>query len=230
MDIEEYATKAGLDFILNVVLNAEGHISKVVAGNHVTAHREGAKVAKAICENPIKNKADILIMSFGPKDQTLWQLIGAGYMLSIADQSVKRGGSVILVGSCHEGIYRRFLGTHHLNYEGDQTGVENLLGLLSSDAKPSEIYSETLLGNIPYMELGAKGVILSTLARERNITIVSKNLVQKDVKWLGLLSKDVNQAIDTALETHGRNPDIIVINASVRKTSIGMKPYSYPLN
>jgi len=225
MDIEENATMAGLDFIVNVVLNKEGQMAKVVAGDPITAHREGVKVVRAICENPIKTKADILIMSFGPKDQTLWQLIGSANTLSMADQAVKRGGSVILVGSCREGIYRRFLGIHHLNYEGDQTGVEDFLQLLSSGAEPHEIYSDTLRGNIPYMELGAKGVVLSSLIRERNITIVSRELDPENVKWLGTLSSDVDEAVDAALEEQGKDSDIVVVNGLALKTSPRMTPY-----
>jgi nickel-dependent lactate racemase len=225
MDIEENATVAGLDFILNVVLNKEGQMAKVVAGDPIAAHREGVKVVRAICENPIKRKADILIMSFGPKDQTLWQLIGSANTLSMADQAVKRGGSVILVGSCREGIYRRFLGIHHLNYKGDQTGVEDFLQLLSSGAEPHEICSETLRGNIPYMELGAKGIVLSSLIRERNITIVSRELNPEDVKWLGTLSSNVDEAANAALKEQGKDSDIIVANASAFKTSPRMVPY-----
>ncbi len=48
LEMEEVARIVGLNFIVNVVLNSEGEIVKVVSGDPVKAHREGIKVAKEI--------------------------------------------------------------------------------------------------------------------------------------------------------------------------------------
>jgi hypothetical protein len=75
------------------------------------------------------------------------------------------------------------------------------------------------------MELGAKGIVLSSLVRERNITIVSRELNPEDVKWLGTLSSNVDEAVNAALKEQGKDSDIIVANSSAFKTSPRMVPY-----
>jgi len=42
LDMEDAAGVAGLDFILNVVLNGRNEIVQAVAGDYIQAHRKGA--------------------------------------------------------------------------------------------------------------------------------------------------------------------------------------------
>lgn len=102
-DIEEAAALCGVDFILNVVLDEHKKIVKAVAGDVTAAHRAGCKFLDSLYRKEIPRRADIVVVSQGgaPKDLNLYQTQKA---LDNAKHAVKKGGVVILVGSCKEGL------------------------------------------------------------------------------------------------------------------------------
>lgn len=101
-DMEEAAGVAGLDFILNVLLDSRKEIVAAVAGNFIEAHRKGVEVVDSMYKVEVE-PADAVIVSCGgyPKDINLYQ---ANKALDNATQAVKEGGSIILVAECAEGI------------------------------------------------------------------------------------------------------------------------------
>ena len=102
-DIEEAAAMVGVDFIVNVVLDAHKKIIKAVAGDLVAAHRAGCAFLDTLYRKEIPARADIVLVSQGgaPKDLNLYQTQKA---LDNAKHAVKKGGVVVLVGSCKEGL------------------------------------------------------------------------------------------------------------------------------
>ena len=102
-DIEEAARMVGVDFIVNVVLNEHKEIVHAVVGDVVKAHREGCRYLDRLYGKPITECADIVVVSQGgaPKDLNLYQTQKA---LDNAKHAVKKGGVIILVGSCKEGL------------------------------------------------------------------------------------------------------------------------------
>ena len=102
-DIEEAAAICGVDYLVNVVLDAHKEIVKAVAGDVTLAHRAGCAYLDRMYRCPIPEKADIVLVSQGgaPKDTNLYQTQKA---LDNAAHAVKDGGVVILVGSCKEGL------------------------------------------------------------------------------------------------------------------------------
>jgi nickel-dependent lactate racemase len=105
-DIEEAADICGVDFILNVVLDEHKKIIKAVAGDVTAAHRAGCEFLDSLYEKKIPERADIVIVSQGgaPKDLNLYQTQKA---LDNAKHAVKKGGIIILVGACQEGLGER---------------------------------------------------------------------------------------------------------------------------
>jgi len=101
-DMEEAAKIAGLDFILNVVLDSKKEIVAAVAGDYIEAHRKGAGIVDSMYKVPVE-PADAVIVSCGgfPKDINLFQ---AHKALDNATQAVRDGGSIILVAECAERI------------------------------------------------------------------------------------------------------------------------------
>ena len=227
-DIDEYARIAGLDFVINVVYNTEGEIAGIYAGDPVKAHREGVKTVRSICENKVDEKADILIMGFGPKDDTVWQIVGTAFNLSTIDSSVKEDGTVLLLASCRDGVYVPFKGVHHLNYEGVLTGTQKFVDLLKTSPSPEHVLSLTIRGEVPYPELGIKGVLLSMLRQKVKLKMVSNNLKSEDVEWFGELSWSPKEALEEALKEHGKDAKIIAMpNISGPEKRPSMKPYPY---
>ena len=101
-NIEEAARIAGLDFIFNVVLNSKKEIVAAVAGDFIEAHRKGTEIVDSMYKVPLV-PADAVIVSCGgfPKDMNLFQ---ATKSLENAIFAVKKGGSIVLVAECAEGI------------------------------------------------------------------------------------------------------------------------------
>jgi len=101
-NIEEAARIAGLNFILNVVINSKKEIVSAVAGDFIEAHRKGTGIVDSMYKVPVE-PADAVIVSCGgfPKDINLFQ---ATKSLENAIPAVKKGGSIVLVAECTEGI------------------------------------------------------------------------------------------------------------------------------
>jgi nickel-dependent lactate racemase len=98
--IDEVASKAGLRYIVNTVLDASNRIMRVVAGHPVEAHRVGCQVARSIFGVSIPELADIVLCDSHPADLEMWQAIKG---LCAADLCLKDGGWVIMATPCPEG-------------------------------------------------------------------------------------------------------------------------------
>lgn len=102
-DIEEAAAICGVDYLVNVVLDAHKEIVKAVAGDVTAAHRAGCRYLDGLYQVTIPHRADIVLVSQGgaPKDLNLYQTQKA---LDNAKHAVRPGGTIVLVGSCKEGL------------------------------------------------------------------------------------------------------------------------------
>ena len=102
-DIEEGAAMVGADFILNVVIDTHKRIVWAGAGDMVEAHRAGCRFLDTMYRFELEREADIVVVSQGgaPKDLNLYQTQKA---LENARHAVRKGGIIVLVGSCREGL------------------------------------------------------------------------------------------------------------------------------
>ncbi len=100
-DMEEAARLAGINFILNVAMNHKGEVIHAVAGDVVSAHREGIKWTRRITEVKVESKADIVIAS--DKPPITIDLYQASKLVAPAGCFLNDGGSVILAAECNEG-------------------------------------------------------------------------------------------------------------------------------
>jgi len=103
--ITEAAERAGLDFILNVVLDDEKRVVEVKAGEPVETHRQLVELARSIYEVPIPRRYDVVIGGVGyPKDANLYQASrAASYLFFAPTPVVKPGGYIIVPARCEEG-------------------------------------------------------------------------------------------------------------------------------
>ncbi|MDD4653430.1 MAG: nickel-dependent lactate racemase, partial [Methanothrix sp.] len=90
-DMEDAAGIAGLDFILNVVLNGRKEIVQSVAGDYISAHRTGVATVDRMYCRPVE-PAEIVVTCAGgrPKDLNLFQ---AQKALDNAKNAAVPGGS-----------------------------------------------------------------------------------------------------------------------------------------
>src|SRR6266567_7217484 len=115
LEVEEIARKAGLRFIVNVVMDAHERVIHIVAGDPVAAHRQGAEYSLAIYGVAQPGLADIVIAESYPADYDLWQAAKGIYS---AELSVREGGVVILVTPCPHGVSEEHPEVEEMGYLG----------------------------------------------------------------------------------------------------------------
>jgi nickel-dependent lactate racemase len=99
--IDNSAMAAGLNAILNVVLDGEGKICGAVYGHPIEAHRTGVSLALRAHTVRLRQKADIVVADGFPFDIEFWQVNKA---LDNAALAVRDGGVIIIVSPCYEGL------------------------------------------------------------------------------------------------------------------------------
>jgi nickel-dependent lactate racemase len=99
----EAARLAKVDFIVNVVENKNGEIVKAFAGDLEAAFLEAVNLVNELYQVNVDRRADIVVVSAGghPADMNLYQAYKG---LDNVLDAVKRGGVIILVAECPEGI------------------------------------------------------------------------------------------------------------------------------
>ena len=96
------AEKAGLAYIVNVVLNEDKKVIYAVAGNVKEAHEKGAAFLSSLCR--VKSpRADLAISTNGgyPLDQNLYQSVKG---MTAAESAVREGGVILMLCSAADGI------------------------------------------------------------------------------------------------------------------------------
>ena len=101
MEMEEFASRVGLDFIFNVVLDKDGRILGAFAGDYIKAHRAGIAFARKVYEVEVSEPADLVISSSSPIDHDYFQVMKGLYS---AEVCTKPGGEIILVSPIYEGM------------------------------------------------------------------------------------------------------------------------------
>ena len=100
-EMNAVAKKAGLSFIVNVVLDREERIYRCVCGDPEKAHAAGCEASREIFGVPFPEYADIVVTDTFPADSELWQAAKGIYA---GDLPLKRGGVLITVTPCPEGV------------------------------------------------------------------------------------------------------------------------------
>ena len=95
--------RAGCDFIVNVVIDAERRPLKFVAGDMVKAFEEGVEFVRGVVRDTVSRPVDIVVTSSAgyPLDTTFYQSVKA---MTGALPIVKQGGTIIVAASLTEGI------------------------------------------------------------------------------------------------------------------------------
>ncbi len=187
MDIESVLDFISADFIVNVVLDEHKKIVHCVAGDVILAHREGCKFLDSLYAIPIKEPADIVIVSQGgyPKDLNVYQSQKA---LDNARHAVKKGGVILWVGRCQEGygegVFEAWLNQYH-----------------DPDTCVLEIQKHFELG-------GHKAAAIAMTAQKARLVLISDLSEEMTNRAYCEKGEGIQQALDTLL---AKNPDATVI-------------------
>jgi len=189
-DLEEAADMAGLDFIVNLILNDNKEIVHVVAGNYVKAHRAGIPPNDHMYKVSTPERGDIVVATAGgyPKDINLYQ---AQKALDNAAYAVKDGGTIVLLADCREGL-------------GEKTFESWLMDANSPDDVIRRLEEDFMLG-------GHKAFAIARLAKKAEIVLVS-SLQPKVVRRAFMTpARSVSQALDKAFSSQGRDATIVLM-------------------
>ena len=187
-DIEEAGAMVGVDFIVNVVLDEHKHIVYAAAGDVTLAHRSACSYLDKMYLKPLDERADIVIVSQGgaPKDANLYQTQKA---LDNARHAVKKGGTVILIGACTEGLGSKVFGEWLADAEKPGDLIER-------------VHSRFQLG-------GHKAAAIAMVLENAEIMLVSE-MAEELVRSIFLTPcRSAQAAFDKAMAKHG--PDATVI-------------------
>jgi len=191
MEMDEAAKVVGLDFIVNTVMNSEGRIVKVFAGNFLSAHREGVKFARDLLGVRLPSKAEVVVSSGSPMDINFYQ---ASKALEMGDSVVGDGGTFILASPCYDGI-----------------GEEDLYALLT--LKSSKHILKQMREPRPDTNL-VSAVIAYLMARTRErikVVWVSDGLKREQVEAMGFRkAESVQEALNESIATSTKDSKVAV--------------------
>lgn len=190
--IDEVGIKAGLKFIINEVPGKEDALSAVLAGDPILAHRKACDVAYTSCRVRISELADIVIADAYPFDMELWQALKG---LNAACSVVRRGGTVILVAPCREGVCTQHPEIASIGFKHPVSHIQNLVSAGRFDP------------------ISAAAIWLGSRMRERaNIILVTKGVSLKETEAMGFsYAPDPASALAQALGQHGASAKINVL-------------------
>jgi len=189
-DIEEAGALVGIDYIVNAVLDEHKHIVYAVAGDSVEAHRVGCAYLDKMYRVEIPERADIVIVSQGgaPKDANLYQTQKA---LDNSKHAVKKGGTIIVIGSCKEG-----LGSAHFE--------EWLVNAPTAHSMIERIEKNFQLG-------GHKAAAIAMVLENASIDLVS-DMDPDFVRSIFLNPQpSAQKALDEAFEKYGEDATVIAM-------------------
>ena len=100
--MEEACAMVKPDFILNTILSPDKRIIAAYAGDWRQAHREGCSRYAGMFSYPVREQADLVVVSCGgePKDINFIQ---SHKSMEYGSKALKEGGVMILLARCHDG-------------------------------------------------------------------------------------------------------------------------------
>lgn len=187
------AQKAGCDFIVNVVIDAERRLLKVVAGDMIAAFEEGVRFVRGVVADRVPTEVDVVVTSSAgyPLDTTFYQAVKG---LTGALPIVKQGGTIILAASLTEGI-----------------GSPEFQRLFEENAT-LELFVERILGKDYFVMDQWQLEELAKVRRKAKVKIVSDGLPAATLNRLFVeAAKSVEQAVADSLAEYGEQATLAVI-------------------
>jgi nickel-dependent lactate racemase len=188
-EMEDFAERIGLNFILNVILNRDGELVGAVAGHFVKAHRAGVEISGKVYGVPIPDLADMTISSTSPIDFDFFQ---GDKGITSAELSTKAGGEIVLVSGCLEGISPAH--PELAAYVGRMTNEQIWKMLFTRQARDPLT--------------GAEAIVLNDIKARMQITIVSEGLAPELCASMGFRHVDPGVFGDYLRARLARDPEL----------------------
>ncbi|NIQ39144.1 MAG: nickel-dependent lactate racemase [Proteobacteria bacterium] len=196
-DIEEAATKSGIDLVVNTVLDSQSNLVAVYSGDPLSAHRRAVEKLRPYVEVEIPQEVDVMVTGVGELSYEVSLFQGGSRVCGSVDRHLKNGGTLIMANECREGIYEGF--------EHDE--FRDWMQKMPTPAKLRELTESLEIG-------GEKSCVLhafSWLIHEKKCRIitVTDHMSQEELKEVHLdYAPTIQRAFDDAYLCHGKSASI----------------------
>ena len=201
--VTEIAERAGLRFIINVVLNEDDAVTAVMAGAPRETFARLVETAARLYTVPLAGQADIAIAGVGyPKDSNLYHASRAATYLYFAPVPVVRpGGVVIIPAEAPEGA-------------GQGVGEQRFRDLMRAYASPAALVAAARQHGYP--PGGQRAYMLARVLEEWTVIIVgaADPQVVRDLKLVP--ARTMEEALAIAAERVGHRARVVVIPHALR--------------
>ncbi len=183
-EMREASSKAGLRFVLNVILDENKEIVGAVAGETLAAHEAGCEmISKYSKVSALPSEIVVTSNNGFPLDRNLYQMVKG---LSAAALTVKKGGIIIIVGECIDGV-----------------GHAKFQKMLEESESPKELLLKIRSGEINEEDQW-EAQILAKVLEIAKVIVVSEGLKQSVVERMHMLhAATLEEALDMALKLAG---------------------------
>jgi lactate racemase len=188
-EMEDFAERIGLNFILNVILNRDGELVDAVAGHFIKAHRAGVEKSTKVYCVTIPELADLTISSTSPIDFDFFQ---GDKGVTSAELSTKPGGEIVLVSGCLEGI------------SPGHPELADYVGKMTND----QIWKMLCNHEAPDPLTGAEAIVINDIKSKMRITVVSEGLSPQVCAAMGFRHVEPDGLAHYLESRLAENPDL----------------------
>ena len=182
MQVTEFA---GVDFILNVVINRDRELAGVFGGHYDEAHKKGCELVKSHAVANLEEKVDLVVTSAGgyPLDATFYQVAKC---LTSARDILKKDGAILVICGCKEGL-----------------GSKEFSSIMRSYPTPQDFNQHHSDPNNFIIDQWCAQNIYQALDHAGTIYIYSPGLTAVDIDlFQGVKVEDVQKTLNVLLKRH----------------------------
>lgn len=196
--VTEAARRAGLRFILNVVLDDKKRMLKVQAGEPETTFQELVAFARTVYEVPIPHQYDVAIGGVGyPKDANLYQASRAASYLHFAPTPVvKPGGYYIIPARCQEGA-------------GEGVGEQRFLAAMRDAPHIRFILDDARQHGYPPGQ--QRAFVMAKVLEEAHVVIVGSECPDVVAQCKMTPAATIEEALALAARDRGPDLDVLIV-------------------
>jgi nickel-dependent lactate racemase len=196
--VTEAARRAGLRFVLNVVLDDDKRLLRVTAGDPDRAFRGLVAFARTVYEVPVPRQCDVAIGGVGfPKDSNLYQASRAPSYLFFAPTCVVRpGGYLIVPARCEEGA-------------GSGVGEQRFLAAMRDAPDIPSILADARLNGYPPGE--QRAFVMAKVLERSRVIVVGSECPDLVAACKMLPAATMEDALEIAARDLGPSCDVLIV-------------------